>query len=325
MKKILSIIMVLMFLLSLSSCGAKENPLVIDGRTDAKNYTIFSPLYTKDHPLSKCFGSGFTVGMSYQNENIDISQTRKITLDKKTYTLTYKESAHFQFYDVDRYYAEDDSFYVSYYSGTTTIANIHSSDLGKEDTIENLFPLETLFSIEPKFETEADYINYARKLAKVLGVDVSNSYTEAYTYTSPNIFNGNGFLTDDQSDEYRVEGHQMQLIKNPKNGVIREKDVFSIFCNYVLNESGENQSRLTNINFPVPFPDEVFEVSEEKMKELIKTIHGEDCSIEIEKSFYRIVFTDLLTLAVAYSYEDESGKKVTLGAYIFPEDTVFPE
>jgi hypothetical protein len=181
-----------------------------------------------------------------------------------------------------------------------------------------------LFSIEAKFATEEDYINYSRQLAEILGVDISDSYTEGYTYTGYS-YDTKGFLTDDQLDGKKAKVRGMDWVMPYKNGLICHTGKFNIRCDYIPTDSGEDKPILTSISFPVPFPDDVFEVSDDKVKELIKSIHSDDYLIKIEEYSYRIVFTNLLTLAVVYSYEDENGMLFRLGAYIFPEDTVFPE
>ena len=321
MKKLLSIIMISLFILNLSSCGAKENPLVIEGYTDAENFTICSAFYTPDHPFHKYLFSDRITEKYYQEEDID--QKRKITLDKKTYTLTYKESVHYDFHDADIYYSEDESFSVTYYSGTTTIASIQSEHSGKEERTENLFHLETLFSIKAKLATEADYVNYSRQLAEILGVDISDSYTEGYTYTGYS-FDTKGFLTDDQLDGKKAKVRGMDWVMPYKNGLICHTGKFNIRCNYIPTDSGEDNPILTSISFPVPLPEDAFEISEEEIKALIKSVHGEDFPFEIVEYRYKVVCTNLLSLRVAYSCVNEYGNPVTLGAYIFPEGTVIP-
>jgi hypothetical protein len=340
MKKLLSIIMTSLFILNLSSCEVKENPLVIEGYADAENFTICSAHYTPDHPFNKYLFSDRITEKYYQKEDID--PKRKITLDKKTYTLIYKESAHYDFYDADIYYSEDESFSVTYYSGTTTIVSIRSVYLEKLEKSEKLektespFPLEALFSIEAKFATEEDYINYSRQLAEILGVDISDSYTQGYTYTGYPLYDGKGFLTtdqlhgkefltDDQLNGMKAKQRGMDWVKPYKNGLICHTGKFSIRCKYISTDSGEDKPILTSISFPVPLPEDAFQISEEEIKELIKSVHGEDFPFEIVEYRYKVVCTNLLSLHVAYSCINAFGNPVTLGAYIFPEDTVIPE
>ena len=50
-----------------------------------------------------------------------------------------------------------------------------------------------------------------------------------------------------------------------------------------------------------------------------------DSDFEITDIFYCFVCSDILVLAVDFSYVCKSGMEITMWGYIYPSDTVFPE
>ena len=321
-------------MLNLSSCGAKENLLVIDGKSDATEFHFYN---LNDHDNEAYYKYMVRNGVNsqrYKTYNKDgVEKNKKIKIGETTYKLEYAYTLLNSKWEIDTYRFEElDKIWISFFSGTDTPAYLCS-----DTTLSNDASLDVLFPFDLSFNTAEEYLSSSKRIAEYLNIDLSNTSYEYKTRHDGKATPASGYLTEEDI-KYTITGRTIEWRKTRPyevsgnlDNIIHVVDFnFEISCEY--DADNDNVPILNNIAFPAPFPDEVFTLSEEQILDMIRTYYtidnvqyAPDSDFEITDIFYSFVCSDILVLAVEFSYVSKSGMEITTWGYIYPSDTVFPE
>ena len=326
--------MISLFILNLSSCGEKKNPLVIDGKADATEFHFYNPFNDDNEDYFKYMVRNGVHSQKYKTYTKNgVETTRKIKIGKITYKLEYAYTLLNSKWEIDEYKFEKlDNIYVAFFSGTDTPAYLYS------DTVSNsVASLDVLFPFELSFNTAEEYLSSSKRIAEYLNIDISNTSYEYKTKHDGKVTPAIGYLTEEET-KYTVTDRKVEWKKikpyavsgNLDNRVHIVDFNFEVSCEYDSDNS--NAPILNKIAFPAPFPDEVFTLSEEQILDMIRTNYTidnaqyePDSDFEITDIFYCFVCSDILVLAVEFSYVSKNGIEITTWGYIYPSDTVFPK
>ena len=320
-------------MLNLSSCGAKENSLVIDGKAGSTEFHFYN-LFNDNEDYFKYMVRNDVDSQKDKTYIKDgVEKNKKIKLGEKTYKLEYAYTLLNSKWEIDIYRFEElDKISVAFFSGTDTPSYLYcDTGLSHDKSLDVLFPFEL------SFNTAEEYLSSSKRIAEYLNIDLSNTSYECKTRHGGKATYESGYLTEEDTT-YTIMGRTIEWRRiqpyevsgNLDNRVHIVDFNFEVSCKYISDNS--NAPILNKIAFPAPFPDEFFTLSEEQILDMIRTNYtidnaqyAPDSDFEITDTFYSFVCSDILVLAVEFSYVSKNGMEITTWGYIYPSDTVFPE